>query len=253
MRYVDFRGAAAAEWLKLRTVRSTWWFAAGAVALMLAVAPGTALTVGNNMEAAGDPLHSVEVGPLAATAVLYAVHFVFGALGLLSMTAEFGSRSIGVALACVPSRARLLGAKAAVVGAAVFAAGVPVAALGTALSVPVLGDYAAPYGMGEAVAQVLAMAAHLALVAVLAVGIGTLVRSTAGALTVLFALLMVLPAVLQTLADLVGSWVMEVAALTPTVAGERFIGGEWAYGLVLVAWAGAGVALGVRSLERRDA
>ncbi|NGN69236.1 ABC transporter permease, partial [Streptomyces sp. A7024] len=225
-----FQEAAAAEWLKLRSVRSTWWFLAGAVALMLLVAPGTALTVGNNLEGTDEPLHSVAVAPLAGTGVLYGVNIVFGALALLAVTAEFASRSMSVSLACVPSRGRLLGAKAVVAGAAVFAAGVPVAALGLVTSVGPLGDYAAPVAAGAATGQVLAMGYYLAMVAVLAVGLGAVVRSTAGALAVLFVLLWVLPMALESLAELVGSWVGVLAELTPTMAAERFIGGEWAYG-----------------------
>ncbi|MQY13793.1 hypothetical protein SRB5_39480 [Streptomyces sp. RB5] len=243
---------AAAEWLKLRSVRSTWWFVAGAAVTMLVVAPGTALTTSNNLEMHGGDPGSVDAASAAVGTVAFAVQFVLGALGMLAMTSEFAGRSITVTLACTPVRARLMLAKAGVVAVVVFAVGVPLAAVGTAVSAPLLDEYGR-FDAARTVAQVGAMGVHLALVAVLALGVGTLVRRSAGTITVLFGLLLVVPFVLQLLAAAFDSEVFAtVAEFTPTLAGQRFMTGDAEYGLVVAAWAAAALAAGIRALRTRD-
>ena len=104
------------------------------------------------------------------------------------------------------------------------------------------------------VVAVLKIGSCLALLAVLALGIGTLVRRTAGGLAVLLVLLLVLPEILSLVAERFGLDALGTAIeFTPTLAGSRFIGGEWEFGLVLLGWAGAGVIAGIWALSTRDA
>jgi ABC-2 type transport system permease protein len=244
--------AVAAEWLKVRSLRSTWWFAGGALLLMLVVAALEADGTARDLRAAGADPGSVEAAAPAETAVAW-VRLVLGSFGMLAMTSEYATRSIVVTLACTPSRTRLLLAKAAVVGAAVFAAGALIAALGVAAGAPLLGDFG-DFAPGQIVTRVLAMAAHLGLIAALALGLGTLIRRSAGTLTVLFVLLLVVPQVLQQLARVLDAAFLATAAgYTPALAGDRLMSGEPAFGLVLAAWAAAAVAAGVWALRMRDA
>ncbi|MCO1658532.1 hypothetical protein [Pseudonocardia humida] len=244
--------AAAAEWLKLRTLRSTWWFLGGALALMLLVAMLDASDTAAALRAQGGAAGSVDAAAPAMSALPWA-RVVLGALGLLVMTSEFATRSIMVTLACTPSRTRLLLAKACVVVAAVFAAGVVLAALTVAASAPLLGEYV-DLDAGVLGGQLLTMGAHLALVAALALGLGALVRRSAGALTVLFVLLLVLPLVLQEAADPLGAEFLVTAAdFTPGPAADRFMAGESVFGLVLAGWAVVAVAAGAWALRARDA
>ncbi|MEV6103223.1 ABC transporter permease [Streptomyces sp. NPDC051940] len=243
----------ASEWLKLRSVRSTWWFAGGAVLTMLVIAPMSALTAANNAEGLGTEPGSIAAYSMAVAATAYGTQFVLGALGMLSVTSEFATRGIGVTLACTPSRERLLAAKAAVVAAAGFAVGLPVGALGVATSAPMLEEYG-HFEAAPTAGAVLAMGVHTALVAVLALGLGTVIRRSAGTVAVLFGLLMVLPSVLLMLADsLEAEFLATAADFTPTAAGERFMTGDVLYVLVLLAWAAGGLAAGVRALRSRDA
>jgi ABC-2 type transport system permease protein len=244
--------AAAAEWLKVRSLRSSWWFAGGALLMMLVVAALEADSAARDLKAQGGEPGSVEAASTAVTAVAW-VHLVLGSFGMLAMTSEYATRSIVVTLACTPSRTRLLLAKAAVAGAAVFAAGLLIAALGVAASAPLLGDYG-DFAPGQIAARILAMGAHLALIAVLALGLGTLIRRSAGTLTVLFVLLLVGPQALQELAEVLDAGFLVTAAdHTPAPAGDRFMAGEPAFGLVLAAWATGAVVAGVWALRTRDA
>ncbi len=239
---------AAAEWLKLRSIRSTWWFLGGSLAVMLLVASLEA----QDLRAEAAAPASVEEAAAVLPAVVWA-HFVLGAFGMLAITGEYATRGIVVTLTCTPSRTRLLLAKTAVVGGVVFAVGVVISVLGMAAGVLVLGDHAdvdAARGAG----RVFAIGAHLALIAVLALGLGTLIRRSAGTLTVLFVLMMIVPILLQAVAERLGVPSLDTLGnYLPGTAGERFIAGEPAYGLVLAAWAAAAIAAGARALRARDA
>jgi hypothetical protein len=181
------------------------------------------------------------------------VQLIFGALGMLVVTSEYATRSIMVTLACTPSRTRLLLAKTAVVGVAVFAAGGLVAVLGVVAGAPVLQKYW-EFDAGQVTGRILAIAAYMALIAVLALGLGTLIRRSAGTIAVLFALLYVVPLVLQGVATSLNvEFLITVADFTPGAAGERFMAGDPAFGLVLTAWAAAAVTAGVWVMRKRDA
>ncbi|MCA2227613.1 hypothetical protein [Nonomuraea aurantiaca] len=241
--------AAAAEWLKLRSVRSTWWFAGGALLTMLLVAALEAKDTAVFLRKHGLPVEPVS----SVVEGLDWVQLIFGSLGMLAVTSEYATRSIMVTLACTPSRTRLVLAKVAVVGATTFLAGGLVSVLGVAASAPVLRRYW-EFDAGQVTGRILAIAAYLALVAVLALGLGTLIRRSAGALTMLFALLYVLPIGLQGLAtSLNAEFLNTLAAYTPMPVGERFIAGEAASGLVLTAWAAVVVAAGLWVMRERDA
>lgn len=118
------------------------------------------------------------------------------ALGLLVITSEFTSGTIRTTLQCTPSRGRVLLAKAAVTGTVTFVLGLLLGVVGAAVAGPVLGRWGtAP--TGGTIGDVLAVAAYLALVSVLALGLGAALRSAVLALTVLVATLMIVPLSLQ--------------------------------------------------------
>ncbi|MFG1686439.1 hypothetical protein ACGFNP_40175 [Nonomuraea sp. NPDC049269] len=241
--------AAAAEWLKLRSIRSTWWFAGGALLTMLLVAVMEAEDTAGFLRRQGQPVEPVS----SVLAAVEWVQLIFGAFGMLAVTGEYATRSIVVTLACTPSRTRLLLAKTAVVGAATLAAGGLIAALGVASSAPLLRKYW-EFDLGQVTGRILAIAAYMTLIAVLALGLGTLIRRSAGTLTVLFALLYVLPTGLQGFASsLNAEFLNTVADFTPGPAGERFMAGDTAFGLVLIAWAVAAAVTGAWVMRGRDA
>jgi len=234
---------AAAEWTKLRSLRSTWWFVGGSVALMLLVA---------TLEADdGDPSTVLAV-PVATSALLYFVQYALGAFAMLTVTGEFASRTITVTFACTPSRTRVMLAKTVVACGTVLLVGTGVAALGVVVAAARFGELGALGG--EHVVDVLTMGLYLALIAGIALGIGTLVRRTAGGLTILILLLVVLPEILRLLAERFAAPVIDtIAQFTPAPAGARLLTGEWEYGLVLVGWAAVAIAAGTWAMRTRDA
>ncbi|PZG24494.1 hypothetical protein C1I98_35590 [Spongiactinospora gelatinilytica] len=233
----------AAERIKLLTVRSTWWFAGGLVALLLL------MTVLDDGADGPVPARSLTVG---LTAVSYFGQYVVAAFGLLVVTGELATRSITVTFAATPSRGRVMLAKAVVTGVAALLLGSAAAALGIGTAAARHGEL--PRVIGDAAGQVAATGVYLGLLAVVALGVGALARRSAGALTCMVLLLLVLPELLRMAAGQVGAPFLETfAGWTPAPAGWRLMTGQWEYALVLAGWAVAAMGAAIGVLRARDA
>jgi ABC-2 type transport system permease protein len=231
----------------LRSVRATWWCTAiyllvvGGTGWLAAAATDTAPNAGL---AIGTALTGFGVG-----------QGVLVVLGALAVTSEFSSGMLLVSLTAVPRRGRLLVAKTLVV-AAWCALLTLVLTLVCALAARTLTTV--PGGIDLLDAVVLRslglQVGTAALVAVLAVGLGAVLRTTAGAVGAGLALVMVLPPALA-LAD--GPWPERLSEALPAlrVGEDSFLAAptSWQVGMaVLAAWAVVAWALGAVLLARRD-
>ncbi|MEU4675701.1 ABC transporter permease subunit [Micromonospora sp. NPDC023737] len=255
-RSAGFGGTVAAEWTKLWSVRSTWWTLLGAVLVTAATAGQLAIYAANantNDDPADDrgivTVGSIVIGSMELTQ--YAVL----ALGLLVVTSEFTSGTIRTTLQCTPSRGRVLLAKAVVTAAVTFPFGLLLGGVGALVAGPVLGEWGSAPVAGT-LRDLLAVSAYLALVGVLALGLGAALRSAVLSLIVLVATLMIVPLSLQE-PDI--TLLNRIADGFPGVAGGHFMAGDTepyraAWGLLLLAgWAAAALVLGRAALRRRDA
>ncbi|MEV5764436.1 ABC transporter permease [Micromonospora sp. NPDC052213] len=249
-------GAVASEWTKLWSVRSVWWNLLASALLMAAAAGQEAIYVVNentNSDPADDP-GVVGVGTVAISSVLLA-QFTVLALAMLVITAEYATGTIRSTLQWTPSRGQLLLAKTAVVAVVTFVVGALLAALGSAVADPVLGEWGR-FRAAETVGDVLAVAAYLSLISVFTLGLGTALRSAVGTLTTVFMILMVVPIALGAL-DI--EFVNRLVDGLPGVAGHHFMSGDAdpyppAAGLALLAaWALAAMLAGYAVLRSRDA
>src|ERR1700722_19194083 len=103
------------------------------------------------------------------------------------ITAEYRRRLIGVSLTAAPRRGRLLAAKAVVIGAVGFVAGLVAAALALAVGLPLLrraGPLAWPVSLLTEARMIAGTGALLAVAAVLALAIGTIMRRSAPAVAI---------------------------------------------------------------------
>jgi ABC-type transport system involved in multi-copper enzyme maturation permease subunit len=199
------------------------------------------------------------------------------------ITAEYRRRLIRVSLTAAPRRGRLLAAKAVVIGAVGFVAGLVAATLAIAVGMPLLrraGPLAWPVSLLTEARMVAGTAALLAVAAVLALAIGTIVRRSALAVAIVIVVI-VLPYLLA-FGPLSGSqpqgsgpgggggWPLQVtpaAALSVQQAVPQFHQllavyplsngyyplAPWAGLAVECAWAAAVLALAFFLLRRRDA
>ncbi|GAA2754485.1 hypothetical protein [Amnibacterium kyonggiense] len=187
------------EWLKLVTVRSTFWTTLVAVLIAAAVAL-LAGAVLNTDRGVG------EIALRVATGSLSIVALVMGVLGVLAIGGEYGTLQIRSSIAAVPQRWPVLIAKGVVVGAWSFVVGLVVTFGSFGLLALLLGARGADVPFDGATAGALVGGAfYLAIVAAFAVGLGALVRATAAGITVMAALLFVAPIVVALIGALTGA------------------------------------------------
>ena len=248
-RGIPFRAVLRSEWTRLRSVRSTWW----------CLAVYALVVLGFGWLAAAVTQEAPEPG-LALAAALTGFGFgqlVLVVLGVIVGAGEFATGSAVASFASVPRRTRLMLAKTVVV-AVVTALLSSVLALGCFLAPRTL-TYV-PGGLHPGDAAVLRplglQVAEAALVVVLAVALGTMLRSTAGGIGigVGLALVLVVPPLLAADGRRL-SRVISEALPSLRVGEDPFLAGavSWWAGLAAVAaWAVGAWLLGAALLERRD-
>ena len=249
-------GAVASEWTKLWTVRSTWWCLGSSIAMMglVSLQMGFSGAYANTHLQPGELPRMMPVGDIVVTSVGI-VQVVVSALAMLMITTEYSTGSIRSTLQWTPVRRNVLLAKAIVLAPVVFVLGLVLGGVGAAIGGIGLGEWATlePAGL---VVDLLSVAAYLTLAGLITVSLGVLIRSAAGTLTAAFLLLLLIPMMLGQSGFTILEW---TAALLPGGAGQNFISGATepvsptTSVLVLLAWAGAGLVAGVRTLQSRDA
>lgn len=257
-----FWRAVRAEWIKLRTLRSTW--VSSAVVLLLTAAIGAAVCL-----AAANP--NIQ-GAGAAYRIVTGTTFgqiVVAVLGALVATGEYSSGQIRSTLAAVPRRSRTFWAKALVVGAWSFGLGVISIVLAWAISTPFMHGYGVPLTDHAMLGFVWGTGLAYAAIALMSLGLGFLLRSTAGSITVVTTLLFVVNLPLA-IAGTFWHWALNVYETTPSVVVTSVIDpyqaqSTWADTdpsmflshlqavLVFGAWVAVPLLLGWLLFVRRDA
>jgi len=188
-----------AEWIKLRSVRSTYLSLAAAAVLVLATAYSVADSTGRDWptmtaadRAAFDPVSAPLFGAVFA-------QLVIGVLGVLAISSEYGTGLIRTTFATTPQRRKVLIAKAAVATAVALAAGTAILGLSFGLSQALMSGGHGGVSLGDpGVFRGVAYAVlYLMLITVLATSLGAIMRATAGTIAVLFTLVFLLPQVLD--------------------------------------------------------
>ena len=255
-------GVVVSEWIKLRSLRSTWFSFAAAV--LIADGLGTLFSAlhANRMTSGAGPKVQFQFD---ATEVslrgVFLAQLAIGVLGVLVITGEYGTGMIRSSLAAVPRRRPVLLAKAAVFGIVTFLIALPTTFVGFELgqlaqrSTHVQANLSTP----GALRAVVGAAVYLTLVGLLAVGIGFIVRNTAGALATLFGIVLVAPLLVNALPD---PYATDVAKFLPLNIGSRVVAttefdstslGPWVGIAVLAGYALVALAAGAVVLSRKDA
>jgi ABC-2 type transport system permease protein len=241
------RSLLAFEWTKLRSLASTWWCAA--VYAVVVLASGWLAAAATDRAARSDLAVSVALSGFGFGQLALVV------LGVLAGAGEFSSGMAVASFTAVPRRTRLLVAKTAVVAGVtavltvLLAAGCALAAR-TLTLVPGGVDLAAPVVLRQLGLQVV----WAALVAVLSVALGTLLRSIAGGAGLGVALVFVLPPVLALAGGRLAERLSQgLPALRVGEDAFLAVATGWPVGLAVVGgWALAAWALAAVLLERRD-
>ncbi|MFK4104764.1 ABC transporter permease [Streptomyces sp. NPDC019531] len=252
--HYGFTHAARMEWIKLRSLRSTLWALLATVVGMIAIG---VLTMANTKAPGAaqadtfDPVNNLLAG-------LALGQLIVGVLGVLVVTGEYSSGAVRSTLAAVPNRPLLLSAKAGVFGLVTLAIGEAITFV-TFFTGRLALDPAVPrLALGDpgVLRAVVLSGVYLALVGLIGIAIGAVVRHTAAAVGTLVGLLYVVPAAL---AGLTGT---TVAKFFPTmIVGNSLAVSKpvaeclspWVGFAVLCLYVVAALGAGGWLLVRRDA
>jgi ABC-2 type transport system permease protein len=253
---VTFGRLVKSEWIKLWSVRSTWWVLPITVVAQAGIAWMIAYFGVQEMDDAG-------VGYVVTAAnVVGGIQFAQLAmcvLAVLTITGEYSTGMIRSTLTAAPTRLPALFSKGLVVVVVAFATGIVGTLVSWAVTYPVLGE-AHRVDLGDVVNQRILLGAplYLAAIALLAYGIGAMLRHSAGALATVLGLLLVVQGVFASI-----PWVVfeKISPYLPMSAGSQLVQTSgpdavltpWqGYG-VLVLWGVAALAGAAVLIRRRDA
>ncbi|MGD0602079.1 MAG: ABC transporter permease [Streptosporangiaceae bacterium] len=258
------RDPLRAEWTKLRTVAGPAWLLAGTIAATVAVS--AAATAAARCPAG--TACPVDTTKLSLTGVQVG-QAVVAVLAVLAISGEYSTGMIRITLTAMPRRSAVLAAKAVLVAGLVLAAG-GIAAAGSVLAgrillpghgfTPARGFPLESLASGPTLRAAAGSVLYLVLIALLSLGIATVIRDTAVATGVVLGLLYLSPITLSVVTNPV--WSHRIERYAPMNAGltiQDTIGlrglaiSPWGGLGVLAAWAAAALLAGALALRWHDA
>ncbi|MFE6978157.1 ABC transporter permease [Streptomyces sp. NPDC057682] len=256
-----FTGLLRAEWIKLTSVRSTLW----TLALMTATAVGvsvliSAITAAQWKDSSAADRQGIVEDPVGTIfGALGLAELVICVLGVLVVTSEYSTGTIRASVLAVPRRSPMLVAKALVFAAMALVVG-EIASFASFFSgAALLRDHVTVTLDDPGVLRAVAgTGLFLAAMSLVALGVGALVRHTAGAIAGVIGFVLVLSPLASTLPGTVGK---HLSAYLPTNAGQLIVFAVPDPEAVLSPWQGLavcalwGVALLTAAavlLKRRD-
>jgi ABC-2 type transport system permease protein len=250
--------ALRAEWTKLRTVPSTGWSLA---ALAAGTVLFTALVCATTSAGGCAPAPGHDYGGVYSLNGVFVGQIAVVALGVLAIGSEYATGMIRVTFAAEPRRRRVLLAKALDVATLGFVAGLATALLAYNAGRALLSGSGYPsLTVADGLVPVAVIALYLAALALLSLGVGAVLRSTAGAVTFVLSLLLLPLIAAPLLGERTGEKVLDMAPMSAGLAFLRNIdrvdsltAGEWRGLGVMWLWAVAALALGLWLVGRRDA
>ncbi|WP_314920342.1 ABC transporter permease [Actinomyces oris] len=201
-----------AEWIKFWSLRSTWITSFITIALTVLFGAGLTAVLGRTEEYQDTAKNLITQG-LTFGQVVVAV------LGALIITGEYSSGQIRSSLAAVPKRGQLLVSKAVVLAIVSFLLGSVSVFLSWAISKPFIGEHAGSLTDSHYIGYIWGSGLVFATIALLALGLGFLLRSTAGTITVIVSLLFIISGPLQ-LAASKWPWIFKIIGCLPSTVAE---------------------------------
>jgi ABC-2 type transport system permease protein len=256
-RLVRARDVLAFEWTKLRSVRSNYWTLLIAAAVTLGVTAIVAQSI-----ASAPPPPAGPIDPLTSSFLGYGEYTVLPVtiLSVLTFTSEYATGLIRSTFTAVPRRRAVLAAKAAVAGGAALTAGELLAFACFLFTQAILSRRHRGLALAHpgALRAVLAAGLLLAVCAMTGVGVGAVVRHTAGAIaaavTVIYLLAVLCLALPHPWNASLGRFTLPFAAYQlVTVHPQPSLLSPGLSMLVLIGWPAAALLAAALLITRRDA
>jgi ABC-type transport system involved in multi-copper enzyme maturation permease subunit len=271
------------EWIKFRSLRSTWWSIG--VALLISVGLGILFSYLRGKDIAGHGGFESDPAALSLRG-FYLAQLAVAVLGVLFITGEYSTGMIRATLCAAPRRLPVWAAKISVFTLVIFGITLVAAFVAFLGGQAVLGTFhvsavfapgpngsvvVTPGGPGApmhslgvslgdpgAVRAIFGAALYMVGVGLLGLGCGFIIRNTGGAIAAVFGLLLVLPLLAQALPSSLQQHVSKYLPLLAGTAGMNTRQGTdqlapWTGLGVFALYVVAALALGLYVLRRRDA
>ena len=246
------------EWTKLRSVRSTKWAVGAAFVLSIGL-PAIAAAVVAHHWPHMNPHDRADFNPLDVSIVgVQIAQLAIGVLGVLVITAEYSTGMIRASITAVPRRLPVLWGKAVIYALVTVALMTPAIVLAFFVSQAILSRRHIDIAFSAAGVPrvVLGAGLYLLVIGLFGLGLGAIVRNTAGGIALFAGLMFVLPPLMNVLP---ASWNASASPYVPLQAGQALLrlhqGNQlatWTGFGVLCAYTAAAIAVAAVLLRRRD-
>jgi ABC-2 type transport system permease protein len=255
---------ALSEWTKLRTLRSTRYALLAGALMTIAFAIIPAFVNANRWstmslaDKAG--FHPLETSLIGVTVAQLAI----GVLGVLVISGEYSTGMIRSTFAAVPKRLPVLWGKAGVFGLVTLVLALPSTLIAFFAAQAILKghsfnghDIALSFSDPGVAGAVIGGALYLTLVGLFGLGLGAILRSTAGGISALAGILFVLPPLMNVLPS---SWNNAISPYLPSNAGQAIMQSghpdhslaPWTGLGVFAAYTAVAIVIAAVQLRRRD-
>ena len=239
-------GTIRSEFTKLRSVRSTYWTIAAMVIVSVGFAAIAGFAIAQNLH--NNPANKAGMDATQASlgGFFELGQLIIAVLGALTITSEYSTGMIRTSLTAMPRRGTVYAAKLVVFGtvtlvvsvitsfiaffvgqAAMSGSGVT-ASLFHSVTIPANAIQNGPTGNvtfsgtivispGTVLTAIIGTALFVTVVALIAFGLGSIIRHTAGAITSAIGLMFVIPVIVQLLPD---TWRWDIMRFFPDAAGR---------------------------------
>jgi len=240
------RGVLASEWTKLRSVRSTYWTIASLIVVSVGIAAIAGAAIASNLH--GNPAN--KAGMDSTQAVLGGFfelgQLVIAVLGAMVITSEYSTGMIRTSLTAMPRRGTVYAGKLIVFTAVTLVISVVTSFLaffvgqallsGSGVSASLFHNTTVPANAivngnpqnvvfsgtitvttGDVFTAIIGTALFVTSVALIAFGLGAIIRHTAGAITSAIGLMFVVPIIVQLLPN---TWRWDIMRFFPDEAGR---------------------------------
>ncbi len=262
---LSFPRVVRSEWIKLRSLRSTFWTLISVVVLVVGFAAliGAAVPDASVLRKQAPNADLSGIVTTAATTGLTFAQLVVAVLGVLVISGEFSTGMIRSSFAAVPHRFPVLAAKAITLFLVSFVVGLVSFAASWAIAVPLLHGkgYDADLFASATLWSILGAAVYLGLVAVFSLGLGTILKASAGGIAAAVGVLFVLPIIANIIVGLVPDtkWLADAQHYLVSNTGSGMAGlangglDAWQNVVTVLIWTAVSFAAGAVLLQRRDA
>jgi ABC-2 type transport system permease protein len=249
------------EFLKMRTLRSTWLTLAMAMVALPGVGFAIAWSTKDEWNQRGERRHH-RFNPLAdPLSGFFLSQLAIGVLGVLLMAGEYPGGMIRATLGAVPKRLPVLWAKLGIFTTLTAVTMVPLSVMTFFMSQKILASLPGAH-IGWSVPQVartvVGVGLYLTVAAALAVALGAIIRNVAGGIGAFVGIMLVLPLIASALPEL---WADRINKWLPSNAGQAIMSfgsdsatlSPWRGFFVFVGYAVGAIVAAAVLLRRRDA